>query len=86
MTVAALLGGALIQYAPLPARLNFTVLFLVLIAILVAVWRLPNYTVSRPASAWRPRVPSIPNGLFGTFAAATASVTASYVLGAMTLS
>lgn len=86
MTVAALLGGALIQYAPLPTRLNFAILFLVLLAIFAAVWRLPNYTASRASNRWLPRVPSIPNGLFSTFVAATAAVTASYVLGAMTLS
>lgn len=86
MTLAALVGGALIQYAPLPTRLNFAVLFVVLLVLFAATWRLPNFTASRPRSHWRPRVPSIPNGLFSTFAAATAAVTASYVLGAMTLS
>lgn len=86
MTLAALVGGALIQYAPFPTRLNFAVLFVVLLALFAATWRLPNHTASRPRSHWRPRVPSIPNGLFATFAAATAAVTASYVLGAMTLS
>ncbi|WP_160003369.1 MFS transporter [Rhizobium sp. 18055] len=86
MTLAALVGGALIQYAPFPTRLNFAVLFVVLLILFVATWRLPNYTASRPRNHWRPRVPSIPAGLLSTFAAATAAVTASYVLGAMTLS
>ncbi len=86
MTLAALVGGALIQYAPLPTRLNFLVLFAVLLVLLAAAWRLPNHTASRPRNDWRPRVPSIANGLFATFAATTAAVTTSYVLGAMTLS
>ncbi|EJJ28818.1 MFS transporter [Rhizobium sp. CF142] len=86
MIGAALVGGALIEYAPLPTRLNFAVLVAVLAALMVATWMLPNHTASRPAGRWWPRVPAIPNGLFATFVTATAAVTASYVLGAMTLS
>ena len=86
MIGAALVGGALIEYAPLPTRLNFVVLAVVLAVLMVATWRLPNRTASRPAGRWRPRIPAIPNGLFATFVTATAAVTASYVLGAMTLS
>ncbi|MBB3386561.1 MULTISPECIES: MFS transporter [unclassified Rhizobium] len=86
MIGAALVGGALIEYAPLPTRLNFAVLAIVLTVLTVATWMLPNHTASRPTGRWRPRVPAIPNGLFATFVTATAAVTASYVLGAMTLS
>lgn len=86
MIGAALVGGALIEYAPLPTRLNFVVLAVILAVLMVATWRLPNRTASRPAGRWRPRIPAIPNGLFATFVTATAAVTASYVLGAMTLS
>jgi len=86
MIGAALVGGALIEYAPLPTRLNFAVLAVVLAMLMVTTWRLPNRTASRPAGRWRPRIPAIPNGLFATFVTATAAVTASYVLGAMTLS
>jgi MFS family permease len=86
MAGAALVGGALIEYAPLPTRLNFIVLTALLVVLTIATWFLPNRSASRPAGAWRPKVPSLPNGLLPTFAAATASVTASYVLGAMTLS
>lgn len=86
MTAAALVGGALIQYAPLPTRLNFIVLTFVLLVLLAVTSRLPNYTASRAAGKWHPRVPAIPNGFFSTFVTATAAVTASYVLGAMTLS
>lgn len=86
MIAAALIGGALIEYAPYPTRLNFLVLAVVLTALFALAWRLPNHTASRPHGRWQPRMPSIPNGLFATFSAATAAVTASYVLGAMTLS
>ncbi|QFY63135.1 MFS transporter (plasmid) [Rhizobium grahamii] len=86
MMAAALIGGALIEYAPLPTRLNFAVLTGVLLLLMAATWHLPNHTASRPAGVWRPKVPSIPNGLFATFVTATAAVTSSYVLGSMTLS
>ncbi|PKA39493.1 hypothetical protein CWR43_32480 [Rhizobium sullae] len=86
MIGAALAGGALIEYAPLPTHLNFVVLAVVLGALTAATWMLPNHTASRPAGPWRPKLPAIPNGLFATFVTATAAVTASYVLGAMTLS
>lgn len=86
MMGAALLGGALIQYAPLPTRLNFIVLTVALVGLFAATWFLPNYTASRAGGKWKPKIPAVPNGLFLTFVTATASVTASYVLGAITLS
>lgn len=86
MMAAALIGGGLIQYAPLPMRLNFLVLTMVLAGLFTAVWFLPNHTASRPHGRWRPKMPSIPNGVFAAFVTATAAVTGSYVLGAMTLS
>jgi MFS family permease len=86
MAGAALVGGALIEYAPLPTRLNFAVLTVLLVLLMVATWFLPNRSASRPAGVWRPKLPSLPSGLLPTFAVATAGVTASYVLGAMTLS
>jgi MFS family permease len=86
MAGAALVGGALIEYAPLPTRLNFAVLTVILVAMIAATWHLPNHTVSRPHGKWRPSIPSIPNGFFTVFVTATAAVTTAYVLGAMTLS
>lgn len=86
MMAAALIGGALIEYAPLPLRLNFAVLTAVLAGLLIVTWFMPNHTASRAAGRWRPRVPSIPNGVFAVFVASTSAVTGSYVLGAMTLS
>ncbi|MBO0144518.1 MFS transporter [Agrobacterium sp. Ap1] len=86
MMVAALVGGALIEYAPLPTRLNFAVLTIVLLAMIYATWRLPNFTVRHATGRWRPAKPSIPAGMLLTFLTATVAVTTSYVLGAMTLS
>lgn len=86
MMAAALIGGALIQYAPFPTRLNFAVLTIVILGLIAATWRLPNFTVRHAAGRWRPSRPSIPNGMLLTFVTATVAVTSSYVVGAMTLS
>jgi len=86
MSGAALVGGALIQYAPFPSRLNFAVLTGILVLVTIATWHLPNRTASRPHGKWRPGIPSIPNGFLAPFVSATAAVTTAYVLGAMTLS
>jgi len=54
---ALLLGGALIQYAPLPTRLNFWALFAVLAALFIAAWFLPRHTGSEAQGRWRPKTP-----------------------------
>ncbi len=86
MMSAALIGGPLIQYAPLPLRLNFAVLSGFLAGLFAMTWFMPNHTASRPSGRWKPKVPSIPNGAYAVFVTSTAAVTGSYVLGAMTLS
>lgn len=86
MMAAALIGGVLIQFAPLPLRLNFVVLAVVLIALFGLTWFMPNHTVTHAQGRWSPRLPAIPRGDFAPFVTATAAVTCSYVLGAMTLS
>jgi MFS family permease len=86
LTAAAVIGGAAIEYLPWPTRLNFAILAIFLVGLIAATWLLPNHTASRPKGGWRPKAPSIPNGLFSTFVTATAAVTASYTFGAMTLS
>src|ERR1700689_4744591 len=50
---ALLLGGALIQYAPLPTRLNFWVLSAVLAALFAAAWLLPRHTGNEAQGRWR---------------------------------
>lgn len=63
-----LLAGVLAEYGPAPYRLPFVVEIVLLVPALVAVALLP---ADRPATAWRPRRPSIPpavRGVFGTSA------------------
>jgi MFS family permease len=69
---ALLLGGALVQYAPLPTRLNFWALFAVLAALFVAAWFLPRHTGSEAQGRWRPKTPVIPSHLRNVFAVAAA--------------
>src|SRR6202048_3301443 len=83
---ALLLGGALIQYAPLPTRLNFWVLSAVLAALFAAAWFLPRHTGSRARGRWRPKTPFIPNRLRKVFAVAAAAVTSAYTHGVLILS
>ena len=86
--MATLGGGALIQYAPWPLRLNFIVLFGVLAAVFAFAWFLPRPTAAQSASAppWRPGTLFVPRAIAHVFATATAAVTAGYVLGALMLS
>src|SRR5229473_2337958 len=83
---ALLLGGALIQYAPLPTRLNFWVLAAVLAALFAAAWFLPRHTGSEALGRWRPKTPFIPKRLRNVFAVAAAAVTSAYTHGLLILS
>ena len=86
--MATLAGGALIEYAPWPLRLNFVVLFGVLAVVLASAWFLPRPDAAQRASAppWRPGELRVPRAMARVFATATAAVTAGYVLGALMLS
>jgi MFS family permease len=83
---ALLLGGALIQYAPLPTQLNFWVLSAVLAALFAAAWFLPRHTGSEAQGRWRPKTPFIPKRLRNVFAVAAAAVTSAYTHGVLILS
>jgi MFS family permease len=84
--LAFLVDGALIEYAPLPARLNFWVLFVVIGAIFAATWFLPRHTPGEASGRWRPKIPIVPKGLYRIFATSTVSVMFPYALGAIILS
>ena len=83
---AALIGGFLIQYAPLPTRLNFVVLLVVLAAVFAATWFLPRHTSAEAPGRWRMKPIVIPRELRKIFAASTVAVTASYAMGTINLS
>jgi MFS family permease len=86
LALALVVGGALIEYAPLPARLNFWVLSAVIAVVFVAAWFLPHHTFGEAAGSWRPKISTVPRELYSVFAASTVSVTTGYALGAVMLS
>ncbi|WP_310700378.1 MFS transporter [Paraburkholderia sp. USG1] len=83
---AMLLGGALVQYAPFPTRLNFWFLLVVIMTIALAAWRLPRTATRKSFRSWRPGAVGIPRDILPTFLASALVVTTAYVLGAITLS
>ncbi|MEV8212889.1 MFS transporter [Leifsonia sp. NPDC077715] len=85
LTLATLVGGALVEYAPEPLHLSYAVLLVVALVVGAAVLRLPG---DRPAGAsrWRPRGLRVPRSLLGVVLAAAACVAAAYSLGALELS
>jgi MFS family permease len=86
--LATLLGGALIQYAPLPLHLNFIVLAAVLAVLLALAWFLPRPTALARAEAarWRPGAVVVPRDIARVFATSATAVTAGYAMGALMLS
>jgi predicted MFS family arabinose efflux permease len=83
---ALLIGGGLIQYAPLPTHLSFWVLFIVLVALFAATWFLPHHTGNEASRRWRFKTPTIPASLRKSFAVAALAVTTAYTHGVMILS
>jgi MFS family permease len=86
IALAMLVGGALVQYAPLPLRLNYVVLAIAIVGALVASWFLPRHTPAETATRWRPRPITVPRGQRWVFAAAAASMMSSFLLGTVVLS
>jgi MFS family permease len=82
---ALLLGGALVEYAPLPTRLTFWLLFALLSLLFVATWALPRERGAN-AGRWRIRTPSVPKDLRGAFALAALAVLTAYTHGVLILS
>jgi MFS family permease len=83
---ALLIGGALIQYAPLPTRLNFWVLFAVLAALFAAAWFLPRRGAGEVEGRWHPKIPFVPKHLRAAFAVAAMAVSCAYTHGVLILS
>jgi predicted MFS family arabinose efflux permease len=83
---ALLLGGALIEYAPLPTRLSFWTLFVILAVLFAATWCLPRGAIADASARWRPKLPSLPAPLRRTFAVASIAVMTAYTHGVLILS
>lgn len=83
LALATVIGGALIQYAPYPTRLNYWVLLIVLAIVFGATWFLPRQLPSEVPRRWRPKVPSIPRGLGKIFAASAIATISGYAIGGL---
>jgi MFS family permease len=86
LTLATLVGGGLIQYAPFPTHLNFGVLAIVIALVFAATWFLPRHTSAEASGQWRPKIPAIPRSLRKIFAVSVVAVSGGFALGSLLLS
>jgi len=86
LVLALLVGGALIEYAPLPTHLNFIVLGLFIAVVWAFTWFLPRHTSDESRGRWRPRGITVPRGIRHIFVIGAVSVTASFLIGVIMLS
>jgi MFS family permease len=86
LALATTVGGALIQYAPYPTRLNFWVLWLVLAILFAAAWLLPRTVSNKAPGRWQAKLPSIPRGIRRIFAAAALAAASGYAIGGLMMS
>jgi MFS family permease len=86
VVLALFVGGALVQFAPLPLHLDYLVLAAVIIAVLALTWFLPRRTGSEAAGRWRPQGIAVPRGLRLVLITAAAAITCAYAVGALLLS
>jgi MFS family permease len=83
---AAIVGGALIQYAPDPAHRTFDVLLLLLVALFVACWRYLPRGRQCVSTDPGPRAARLPPDMRATVLSAAPSVMSAFVVGTVMLS
>jgi MFS family permease len=83
---ALLIGGALVEYAPLPTRLCFWLLFGVIAILFAGTWFLPRHIVIEAQGRWRPKMPYVAPRMRSTFALAALAITTAYTHGVLILS
>jgi MFS family permease len=83
---ALLVGGALTEYGPWPTRLCFSVLAVLLAALMIAMWFLPRRVAGVVKGGWRPRTPFVPKDMRRAFVTASAAMMAAYTFGVLVLS
>src|ERR1700712_1154124 len=84
LTLASVVTGALVQYAPLPRHLTFIVLFVLVLAAVVLVLLMP--TTSAAGGSWRLQPITVPRQLRHTFLVAAIPVAVVFSVGALLLS
>ena len=86
LMLALLVGGGLIEYAPLPTHLNFIVLSVVIAVVRAFAYFLPRHTPDEARGRWRPRGITVPRGIRHVFVIGAVSVTAAFLVGVIMLS
>jgi MFS family permease len=86
LTLATVIGGWLVQYAPLPRALTFWALSGVTVLVAVAAWFLPRHTKDEDQVRWRPRPIRVPRELRGILATAALAITLSFAVGSVFIS
>ena len=83
---ALVLAGVLIEFAPYPTKLNFWLLFAVLIPLFLATMMLPRPKLAASSNAWSASLPYVPSQLRRPFMIAALTVATAYSHGVLILS
>jgi MFS family permease len=92
LVAATVVGGALVQYAPLPLHLTFWALFILIAVALVLVYFLPRSRTNASGApepttgVWRPRTVKVPKGSGRIFLVSAFAVASGLWLGSIILS
>ena len=87
LSLATIVAGALVEYAPAPRQLSYWVVFAVGVAVFTAVLFMPRRVRALEAPGrWRPSLPAVPVALRGVVTAAALAVTTGFAVGAVLLS
>ena len=85
LSLATIIGGGLIEYAPAPLHLDFWVLLAVIAVVFGFVWRMPRHTKDESQGPWRPRPITVAKGIRVLYVASAVAVTAAYAFGSVFL-
>ncbi len=87
LALATIVGGALVQYAPLPAHLTYWVLLAITVTVFALVLFMPRAVAGTSAGGrWRPRGVVVPKGLGGVVVASSLAIGAGFAMGSLFLS
>jgi hypothetical protein len=87
LALATIVGGALVQYAPQPARLTYWLLLVITAVVFVFVLFMPRAVAGTEAAGrWRPRGVVVPKGLGGVVVASSLAIGAGFAMGSLFLS
>jgi MFS family permease len=87
LAIATILGGALVQYAPLPLHLSYWVTFVISVGLFILVSFMPRRVPGTAAEGrWHPGGVRVPKGLGRVFVISSVSILAGLSMGSLFLS